>query len=95
MCHASSTDNAREHMCACALVLTVCGDGTQCSGAHLDGELLGSGQVQGHVQGADGCPFAHHGYLLAPQMFWPCVLKLRISDLVICLFGSFCVFGDE
>ena len=46
-------------------------------------------RCRGHVQGADGCPFAHHGYLLAPPMFWACVLALRISDLVICPFGIF------
>ena len=49
------------------------------------GESLGSGRPgAGHVQGSrEEQMGAHSGYLLAPPMFWACVLSLVISDLFI------------
>ena len=60
---------------------------TQCSEAHLVvGESLGSERPgAGHVQGSREEQMgtaAHSGYLLAPPIFWACVLSLVISDLV-------------
>ena len=57
---------------------------TQCSEAHLVvGESLGSERPgAGHVQGSrEEQMGAHWGYLLAPRMFWACVLSSVISDL--------------
>ena len=60
----------RESICACALVLTegICTHSVQEHIWMVNCWAVGA-RCRGHVQGADGCPFAHHGYLLAPPMF--------------------------